>query len=262
MPSTIDGKLSTVKSLINNDVDLYNPISVKEYLTSLDVDNGRKRNIINAYDDVAKILGIKWEKPTYKRVRKPKEFIPSEELILQIIASLPGKYPAFCMYLMETGVRSIEAWNLKWSHIDFIEKQVHIHPAKNGNGRTLPLPDQLIAMLHNLQKTNEYVFNKGKLKNFAEGYRRHRKKLAFKLAKKDIMKCSFKTYRDFYATSIYFDYLREGEVKQRLGHRRSASTEPYILRLKFTSKKYVTTIAHNARTRARRGRGRAIKCRI
>ena len=44
--STIKGYVKTLKSLNNSLVNLENPESVKEYLVSKDVTDGRKRNIV------------------------------------------------------------------------------------------------------------------------------------------------------------------------------------------------------------------------
>ena len=78
--------------------------------------------------------------------------------------------------LYETGIRTVEAWNLKWSDIDFDTKIVSITPAKNGNARDLPITDKLVHMLGLLPRENEYLFRKGKLENFRYGFRRHRVK--------------------------------------------------------------------------------------
>jgi integrase len=243
--STIKGKLKTIQSLLNNNVDLENPLSIKEYLLSIDVSDGRKRNIANAYNDYTKIHNIEWEKPRYKRKRKPKTFLPSERMLDQIIASVPNKYPPFLQLLKETGIRGIEAWKLKWEYVDFDRRLVHINPAKNGNPRTLPISKKLVTMMNNLIKESDYVFKKGKLESFRGGFRKHRKTLAIKLADNDIIGCTFSVFRDFYASKIYAEFLSKSEVSLRLGHRSETSTEPYIIRQLLEDPKYVAKVAHN-----------------
>ncbi|MHA1410133.1 MAG: tyrosine-type recombinase/integrase [Candidatus Odinarchaeia archaeon] len=245
--STIYGKLKTIQSLINNNVNLENPLSVKEYLLSKDITDGRKRNIANAYNDYAKLHGIEWEKPIYKRKRKPKTFLPSERLLDQIIASVPNKYPPFLQLLKETGIRGCEAWKLRWDYIDFDKRLVHVDPAKNGNARTLPISKKLVAMLNNLKRETDYVFKNGKLESFRGGFRTHRKVLAEKLAEPDILRCTFSVFRDFYASKTYAEFLSKSEVSLRLGHRRETSTEPYIIRQLLEDPKYVHGIAHNTK---------------
>lgn len=210
--STIIGKLKTIQSLINNNVDLENPLSVKEYLLSKDITDGRKRNIANAYNDYAKYHGIEWEKPIYKRKRKPKTFLPKERMLDQIIASVPNKYTPFLQLLKETGIRGCEAWKLRWDYIDFDRRLVHVDPAKNGNARTLPISKKLVAMINNITRETEYVFKNGKLDSFRGGFRIHRIELAVKLADPDILKCSFKVFRDYFASKIYAEFLSKSEV--------------------------------------------------
>ena len=125
---------------------------------------------------------------------------------------------AFCQMLYETGVRSIEAWNLKWCHIDFDRKMVSVTPAKNGNARDLPLTDKLVHMLGLLPRESMYVFRKGVLKYFQEGFRKHREKLAVELNEPEILKCSFKTFRTFYGTKCSYKFRDPFEVKYRMGH--------------------------------------------
>jgi integrase len=166
-------------------------------------------------------------------------------LLLQLIAGLPGKYGPFCLMMMETAARSIELWNLKWSHVDFREKAVHVPPAKNSDGRTFGMSQRLITLLKNLPVESEYVFRKGQLKHFREGYLRHRKRLVHRLANPDIYKCSFKTYRDFVGTWVFEETGSKSEVAMWLGHRRESSTTPYIVRKKLAPKHYHSRVAHS-----------------
>lgn len=58
-----------------------------------------------------------------------------------------------------TGLRSIEAKNLKWSEIDLDNASLHIDDTKNGDPLDIPLSSQAIAILENAQQGSEFVFS-------------------------------------------------------------------------------------------------------
>ena len=173
---TIEGRTSIIRMLLNRQVNLENPESVKEYLASQDCSEGRKRNIVHAISCYYESKELTWKPPRYYRIpRIP--WIPQEILVDQLIAAIPGKYQPFLQILKETGMRPGEAWNLQWNDIDFVTKQVRITPEKGSNPRVLPISNNLISMLNRLQKYNEFVFKKGLFIHFSEGFRRHKKKV-------------------------------------------------------------------------------------
>lgn len=243
-PRTQEGYSSSIISLINANVNLFKPSSVKEYLASKDevqMTNGRKRNIIHAYQHFYKLaFGKEWkDAPKYKRVKKP-QYLPTEEHLLQIIAGVPNKYKPFCQLLYETGLSSAEAWNLRWDSINFQTLQVDVTPIKNRNTRTLPISQRLAHMIQLLPHTTEYIFKKGLLDNFREGFRRHRKKLAEELNEPEIMKCSFKTFRTFYITHCSYKFNDPFEVQYRAGHTQMSTTQLYIRRELSMNKGFVS----------------------
>lgn len=244
-PSTIEGYARTIRSLLNNRVDLLNPESVKEYLASLpdDVTEGRKRNIVHAYKQYhVMMFGKKWnDAPKYRRVRKP-QYLPERDVLIQIIAGVPNKYRPFCQMLMETGMRSAELWALKWEDIDSNRKMVSVTPAKNGDWRELPISDKAIKMLKSIPRESEYVFKKDQLKNFREGFRRYRVKLAYESGEEEIVKCTFKTFRTYYANNASYKYKDSFEVQYRMGHRSMKTTMLYINRAKCRHVEYVRKI--------------------
>jgi len=216
-PSTIDGYMRIIQSLLKNSVNLLNPDSVKEYLASKDeITEGRKRNIIHAYKHFHVLcFGEEWDNaPKYKRVKKP-QYLPKEETLQLIIAGVPNKYKPFCQLLLEAGLSSLEAWLLKWSCINFDTGHVNVTPIKNRNPRTLPLSQRLLHMIKLLPRESEYLFKKGMLDSFREGFRKHRVKLAEELDEPEILKCSFKTFRTYYVTSCSYKFNDPFEVQGR-----------------------------------------------
>jgi integrase len=242
---TIDGRKSILKTLLNRTVDLGNPESVKEYLASVDVSEGRKENIVHAYSCYLRMVGANWIPPRYKRIPKI-PYVPHEKHIDSMIAALPGKYPSFLRMLKETGMRPGEAWNLLWFDVDFATKRVRVTPEKGSNPRILPISNTLISMLKCLPRDSEYIFWKGMYKHFSEGFRRHRKKIAFKLGEPDILRITFKSLRHFKGTMEYQKTKDILHVKRILGHKNINNTLIYTHLIDFGEDEWISKVARNA----------------
>ena len=67
--------------------DLTNPESVKEVMAKQKWSGNRQRNVIIAYTQFLKYLGISWDAPRYSIVRKL-PFIPTEQEIDDLIAGI------------------------------------------------------------------------------------------------------------------------------------------------------------------------------
>lgn len=205
---------------------------------------GRERNIVSAYQHCHKmIFGTKWvDAPKYARVKKP-QYLPTEELLLSIISGVPNKYKPFCQMLMETGMRSEEAWKLKWENINFQTGMLSVTPIKNSNSRDLPISQKLINMLGLIPRESEYVFHNGQeLEYFREGFRKHRVKLAAELDEPEILKCSFKTFRTFFITRQSYKFNNPFEVQYRAGHTHMSTTELYIRREGAMKREFVNLV--------------------
>lgn len=143
-----------------------------------------------------------WEENGNRQDTNHLPFIPSERKINQLIAGCNRKTATFLQLLKETGMRSGEAWLLKWTDLNFENKSVTITPEKGGEPRLLKMSSRLIAMLNSLPKGQPQVFQ-GSLIHFARSYRRQRKRIANKLNNERINKITFHTFRQFKATIEY-----------------------------------------------------------
>lgn len=242
--ATIEGYVRSIKSLLNGSVNLFKPDSVKEYLASKDkITEGRKRNIIHAYKQFHVMwFGTEWNSsPKFRRVKKP-QYLPLEEILLMIIAGVPNKYKPFCQLLLEAGLSSMEAWTLKWSDINFETGYVNVTPIKNRETRTLPLSNKCLSMIQLLPRDSEYIFKKGKLDSFREGFRKHRVKLAKELNEPKILNCSFKTFRTYFITNCSYKFNDPFEVQYRAGHTQMSTTQLYIRREGSMNREYVSRV--------------------
>jgi integrase len=128
---TSQGKL--LKLIMKKGADLQDPETVKAVIACQDTwSEGRKENAVYVYSNYLNMIGKTWEPPRYKRVRKL-PWIPSEEEIDQLIAGCSHRVATFLQLLKETGMRSGEAWQTRWTEIDFHSRTIRITPEKGSN---------------------------------------------------------------------------------------------------------------------------------
>ena len=242
---TIQGRKNIISTLLNRQVNIDNPESVKEYLASSDNSNGRKRNIVHAITAYYTMKDKTWTPPKYTRIPKI-PWVPQEKQVNQLIAAVPNKYKPYLQILKETGMRPGEAWQLRWKDIDYNTRQVRITPEKGSNPRILPISNELISMLNLLPKEIEYVFKNGRYRHFSEGFRKHSKKIAAELGDPDLARIKFKTMRHYKGTMEYHKTKDILHVKQVLGHKNIKNTLVYTHLINFRAEEYTTKVAKNS----------------
>jgi integrase len=128
--------------------------------------------------------------------------------------------------------RSGEAWQLKWTDFDVVNRAVRVTPEKGSNLRVLAVSNTLIltAMLNCLPKQSVRIFGNSSLETLRRTFERQRKRLAYKLSNPGIQQITFHTLRHRKATMEYHrtkDILR---VMQILGHKNIKNTLVYTAR--------------------------------
>jgi len=225
--TTIFSRDKKLRRLIRLGADLFNPESVKEVLARQKWSASYKETIVTAYDLFAKWLGIKWEKPIYKRVQKL-PFIPLEREIDDLIAGCSKHISTFLMVAKETGARAGEIFALKWEDIDFETKTLRIAPEKGSEPRIFRVSFKLLSMLNDLPKNSDKVFGRYKnLKNLMRTFQRQRRRTARKLANARLLKISFHTLRHWKATMEYAKTKDLLHVMKILGHKSIKNTLIY-----------------------------------
>jgi site-specific recombinase XerD len=158
-------------------------------------------------------------------------YVPTERELLDLIANSNYRIAPFLRLLFETGMRSGEAWALKWTDFDLEKKIVTLNAEnveKHGKPRQFKLSDQLIAMLNRLPKKTQTVWCGIKsLKVLRSSFSQQRRRLAYKLQNLKLTKITLHTFRHFYATKLYHSTKDILLVKERLGHRNIQSTMVY-----------------------------------
>ncbi|UCH37439.1 MAG: site-specific integrase, partial [Candidatus Bathyarchaeota archaeon] len=185
-----------------------------------------KAIIVTIYDGFVKFLGIYWEPPKYKPIKKI-PFIPTEAEIDQFIGACGKKLATFMQLLKETGMRCGEASLLKWTDLDYERRLVRITPEKNSNPRILKISTKLLGMLNNLPKTTDRIFS-GSLRSMKSNIQLSRKGIARKLNNPRLLKISFHTMRHWKGTTEYHKTRDIIHIQKVLGHRDIKSTMIYI----------------------------------
>ena len=241
--STIESRVKILQVLARRGADLYDPESVKDVIARQNWSLGRKENAVIAYSTLLKMTGGSWDPPRYKRVEKL-PWIPLETEVDQLIAGCSRRVGTFLQLLKETGMRSGEAWMLKWIDVDFERDTVTVTPEKGSNPRIFKVSGKLIAMLKALPRESEYVFNQGgTLEHFASNFRKQRRRVAAKLRNPRINRISFKTLRHFKATLEYHKTRDILHVMKLLGHKRIQNTLKYTHLVDFKDDEYTCRVA-------------------
>lgn len=227
--ATVDMSWKILELLIKRGADLFKPETVKKAISEQTWGGSRRRNVMNAYTQFLKYLGLTWQQPKNTVIRKI-PFIPTEQEIDDLIAGSPTLLAAYLQVLKETAMRSGEAARLKWRDVDLQRRIITCNdPEKGSNCRQFDdLSGKLLNMLSQLPQTNEFVFV-GKTKNSLKAvFTRCRAKQAFKLGNSRLKEIHLHTFRHWKATMLYHYTKDILLVQQFLGHRFIENTQLYI----------------------------------
>jgi len=234
---TISNYVHRLKHLMSLGADLTNPTSVLDTIMKKDSDTNRLQ-LVKAYKNFAKYLGIQFEAPKIKYVRKL-PFIPLEKEIDALIACCSRRTAALLQLLKETGARLGEALQLKWTDVDFEQRTIRITPEKGGEARMIKVSPQCIAMLNSLPKNDITIFGgKQKKWSYQKSLQIFRKKAAAKFQNPRILQIHFHTFRHWFATMLYAKTKDILYVKQQLGHVSIENTMLYTRLVNFESDEY------------------------
>jgi integrase len=228
--STILGRSKLLRILAKRGADLNDPETVKTVIAKQQWSEGRKANAVDAYSTFLRMLGGKWEAPRYKGIAKL-PFIPKETEIDQLISGCSKRMATFLQSLKETGMRSGEAWQLKWNDIDFETNTVRITPEKNSNPRIVHISKKLVGMLETLPKNyGDRVFSNPQqpLDHYRDNFCQQRRRVANKLQSSRMLRITFHTFRRWKGTIEYHRTKDILHVMQLLGHKSIKNTLLYV----------------------------------
>jgi len=139
--------------------NIFNPEETKLTIATHFKDQNTKRLVTYAYDAFLKYIGIKWEKPQYRKEDK-KVFIPTDEELLLAVNCGTKTSIVFSRLIYETGARANEAQRVEWTDLDSERNKITIKASKNGNARILTVPKEMLNLLLSMPKTEKTVFPK------------------------------------------------------------------------------------------------------
>jgi len=230
--STIRTYKRYLSTLMNRGANLLDVESVKEVIAKQKWSESTRCLAIDAYSKFLVIIDRSWIPPKCKRVRKI-PFIPHESELDQLISGAYKKLTAFLQLLKETGMRSGEAWRLKWTDIDFKRETITLNePEKFGKPRMFKISAILMAMLNDLPKDSDKIF-RGDLRIFRRTFRKYRKRMVKKLHNPRLNKITFHTFRHWKATTEYHKTKDILHVMELLGHRDIKTTLIYTQLISF-----------------------------
>lgn len=213
--------------MLNDNVNLGDPEAVKLYSARKQTwSNGHKILAAYTYNEYAKMKGIQWTIPQYKR-NETLPFVPTEKEIDALINGTAKKLSTVLQALKETGFRIGELWNCKWTDIDEEKGTLKCTAEKHGKPREVRVTAKLISRLNALPKINAYIFRKTPIHGMRTSFDYQKNRLAEKLQNPRLRQIHFHTFRHYHATKLYNETKSILEVQARLGHRRIDSTMVY-----------------------------------
>jgi integrase len=229
--TTIKRVIKELKHIIRN-CDSRKPEEVKLFIANKQCENGRKENLIEAYDKVIKSLGMNWKKPFYQRKRK-KRRSPKEELLNFIIDNVNFPLNLKLSMHKDLGNRPIELTWLKVKDIDLTTGATSITGAKHTIGREGKLKTKSLELLKRLiQRDNlnaDSLIFPTTSENLSQEYRHARNNLANKTKRPELKQVQLYDFRRRKATREYkLSHHNFLHVKKILGHKDARSTEKYI----------------------------------
>jgi integrase len=144
-----------------------------------------------------------------------------------------------------TQKRTPEAARLKWIDVDEKTCTIRINnPIKGSNGRIVKVTPTTIAMLNNMSKTGEHVFNT-RADTIRTGFTKQRTRLVRILQNPKLKQIHLHTFRHWKATMEYHRTKNIKHVQQMLGHRKLENTDFYTQLLNFESDEWHVAHATN-----------------
>jgi integrase len=241
---TIKQRVYKLKLLVKKGADLTNGDSVLTVLATNNWTAQNKKVFIVAYRSFAKTFDIKWEAPK-TTIQRKLPYIPTEEEINQLIAGCGKRTATFLQVLKDTAARTSEASKIKWIDIDEKTSTIKINnPVKGSNARIVKVTPTTIAMLNNMPRKGEYIFNT-RADTIRTGFTKQRTRLAQILQNPKLKQIHLHTFRHWKATIEYHRTKNIKYVQQMLGHRKLENTDFYTQLLNFESDEWHVAQATN-----------------
>ena len=224
--STVEGRITHLKTLVRRGANLLDPESVKKVMALQKTwSDGTKANIVDTYSCFLQMQNMTWSPPNYKRLEKI-PFIPTEAELDQLIASAGKKLGTFLQGLKETGADPGELAAITLTDVNKEARTITINrPVKGHSPRIVSVSAELIRRLEMLPKNTEKIFD---YINLYRNFYYSRKVAAHKLGNLRLLKITFITFRHWKGTMEYHRTKDILYVQKLLGHKNIQNTLIYI----------------------------------
>lgn len=217
-------KAYNIQQFLNNLTNELSTCSIKKYkaLLSIMFNTAVKWQIIDfnpcIYVDIPKGKDVKVE-PVFLNDIEAKQ-------ILDCLKNEPLKYQIMVRLALQCGMRRSEILGLAWTDIDFDNNTININKAlsylkgegqiiketKNkSSNRIIYANKDLINLINNLPRNNEYIFNKEHIDNVTKWFNRF-------LIRHSLKHMRFHDLRHTHATLLISNNVNMKVVSTRLGH--------------------------------------------
>ena len=237
-------------SFLSKHTTLNEPEAVRAFLASLNASEGYKKNLCIAYNRYCKYNKIEWTMPKYNPVSKVIK-IPSKDKLEMFIAKAGNTLGTKLQLSMETGLRPIEAYNLKVKDIDLEQRLIYPTTAKHGSPRALKISNSLTKMLtdhiaRNHLSLTDKIF-KGTPDDYGKSFRTMRNKLANKLHDPTLSQIRLYDFRHYFATTLYAKTRDILLVMKQMGHKKIQTTLIYTQLLNLNEDEWTCKATNNSK---------------
>ena len=186
-----------------------------------------------------------------KKVKKTKpRYFSNEEV--ELLLESAGKYEAFFMVLLHTGLRASDAGNLRWSDIDLERGFIRVTTQKTDESITIPINETLKGRLLDYGTDGPKLFPELDTDRKRQKVRKHiqtvlkRADYAWKRAGCHTFRHTFASYLVINGASIY-------DVQKLLGHKSILMTQVYAHLSENATRRAVDLITFDSKSGIKRG---------
>lgn len=228
---------------IAKETDLFNPMKVKTFISTLKVNGGTKNGFEYIYQKFCEANQLPPFDLTFYKYKPPIPLIPTPENVNIILNSLSERFYTPIAIMAETGVEGEELTKTNRKNIDTQTGNISIIGVKDHDNGTYQLNPQLTENLRQYLAKHQEEYPFPTSRQLGDAWRTCRQKRAKELHKPELLKIPIKNLRN-YAGAIF--YLTKGkdpiQTMLFLRHKKLETTLKYLKGLKtFTSKAQYTT---------------------
>lgn len=150
----------------------------------------------------------------------------THDIFKMFIKECSGNHKNIFTFLWLTGCRPMELKNLKWTDIDYDEKNITLRCGKNSNvSRKFPLTKELDKFLHKIKMDSVYVFTENKKQVNNDALYHYCKK---RLKPLGLNKYTVYGIRHGFGTKLAKQGISAFYIAQLMGHSKIDTTRQYI----------------------------------